>query len=76
MNQDQEAFDEEQKLYLGDFKLWGRLFKSIVPQWKWVLVAVGLAFIITATSPLSGLDWSKWLWTAISSTTHCPPRRG
>ncbi|MGO9532892.1 MAG: ABC transporter ATP-binding protein [Syntrophobacteraceae bacterium] len=50
MNQDQEAFDEEQKLYLGDFKLWGRLFESIVPQWKWVLVAVGLAFIITASS--------------------------
>ena len=63
MNQDQEAFDEEQKLYLGDFKLWGRLFKSIVPQWKWVLVAVGLAFIITATS----LIWPRLVQMAMDS---------
>lgn len=63
MNHDQEAFDEEQKLYLGDFKLWGRLFKSIVPQWKWVLVAVGLAFIITATS----LIWPRLVQMAMDS---------
>ena len=61
MNQDQEFFDEEQKLYLGDFKLWGRLFKIIVPQWKWVLIAVGLAFIITATS----LIWPRLVQLAM-----------
>ena len=61
MNHDQEIFDEEQELYLGDFKLWGRLFKSIVPQWKWVLIAVGLAFIITATS----LIWPRLVQLAM-----------
>ena len=61
MNQDQEMFDEEQKLYLGDFKLWGRLFKIIVPQWKWVLIAVGLAFIITAAS----LIWPRLVQLAM-----------
>ncbi len=52
MNNEQEFFQDEQKRYLGDFKLWGRLLKFIVPQWKWVSTAVGLAFIITGVSLL------------------------
>ncbi len=61
MNQDQEFFQDEQKRYLGDFKLWGRLFKFIVPQWKWVFAAVGLAFIITGVS----LVWPRLVQLAM-----------
>jgi len=61
MNQDQEFFQEEQKRYLGDFKLWGRLLKFIVPQWKWVSAAVGLAFIITGAS----LVWPRLIQLAM-----------
>ena len=61
MNQDQEFFQEEQKRYLGDFKLWGRLLKFIVPQWKWVIAAVGLAFIITGVS----LVWPRLIQLAM-----------
>jgi ATP-binding cassette, subfamily B, multidrug efflux pump len=62
MNQDhQEILEDEQKRYLGDFKLWGRLLKFIVPQWKWVLTAVGLAFIITGAS----LMWPRLVQVAI-----------
>lgn len=61
MNQDEEIFADEQKRYLGDFKLWGRLLKFIVPQWKQVLAAVGLAFIITGAS----LVWPRLLQVAI-----------
>ena len=61
MNHDQEIFEDEQKLYLGDFKLWGRLFKVIIPQWKWVLTAVSLAFIITGAS----LMWPRLVQVAM-----------
>jgi ATP-binding cassette subfamily B protein len=61
MNQDQEFFQEEQKRYIGDFKLWGRLLKFIVPQWKWVFAAVGLAFIITGAS----LVWPRLIQSAM-----------
>jgi ATP-binding cassette subfamily B protein len=61
MNQDEEIFAEEQKRYLGDFKLWGRLLKFIVPQWRWVLTAVGLAFIITGAS----LMWPRLVQVAM-----------
>ena len=61
MNHDQEILDDEQKRYLGDFKLWGRLLKFIVPQWKWVLTAVSLAFIITGAS----LMWPRLVQLAI-----------
>ncbi len=63
MNHDQEFFEDEQKLYLGDFQLWGRLLKIIVPQWKWVLIAVSLAFFITATS----LIWPRLVQLAMDS---------
>ena len=61
MNQDQEILEDEHKRYLSDFKLWGRLLKFMVPQWKWVLTAVGLAFIITGAS----LMWPRLLQLAI-----------
>ena len=61
MNHDQEILDDEQERYLGDFKLWGRLLKFIVPQWKWVFTAVSLAFIITGTS----LMWPRLAQLAI-----------
>jgi ATP-binding cassette subfamily B protein len=61
MNEDQEFFQEEQKRYIGDFKLWGRLLKFIVPQWKYVLAAVGLAFIITGVS----LVWPRLIQLAM-----------
>jgi len=61
MNHDQEILDDEQGRYLGDFKLWGRLLKFIVPQWKWALTAVGLAFIITGAS----LIWPRLVQVAI-----------
>jgi ATP-binding cassette subfamily B protein len=58
---EQEFFDDEQKRYLGDFKLWERLLGFIVPQWKGVLAAVGLAFIITGTS----LVWPRLVQVAM-----------
>ncbi|MGO9021729.1 MAG: ABC transporter ATP-binding protein [Syntrophobacteraceae bacterium] len=61
MNHDQEILEDEQIRYLGDFKLWGRLLKFIVPQWKWVLTAVSLAFIITGAS----LMWPRLVQLAI-----------
>jgi len=61
MNHDDEIFVQEQKRYLGDFKLWGRLLKFIVPQWKWVFTAVGLAFIITGAS----LTWPRLVQVAM-----------
>ncbi len=61
MNNEREFFQDEQKRYLGDFKLWGRLLKFILPQWKWVLAAVGLAFIITGVS----LVWPRLVQLAM-----------
>ncbi len=61
MNHDQEILEDEQTRYLSDFKLWGRLLEFIVPQWKWVLTAVGLAFIITGAS----LMWPRLVQLAI-----------
>jgi ATP-binding cassette, subfamily B, multidrug efflux pump len=50
MNDDKETLGEDSARYLSDFKLWGRLLKFFIPQWKWGLVAVGLSFVITGTS--------------------------
>jgi len=61
MNHDQEILEDEQLRYLGDFKLWGRLLKFIVPQWKWVLTAVSLAIVITGAS----LIWPRLVQLAI-----------
>ncbi len=61
MHQDQEQFEEEISRYAGDFSLWRRLLRFIVPQWRWVLVAVGLSFIITGAS----LTWPKLVQIAM-----------
>ncbi len=61
MNNDQELFEEEQEAYIGDIKLWGRLLKFILPQWKWALTAVCLAFVITGAS----LMWPRLVQLAI-----------
>jgi ATP-binding cassette subfamily B protein len=63
MNDDREILEDEQKRYLSDFKLWGRLLEFIVPQWKWVLTAVGFAFIITGAS----LVWPRLVQLAIDN---------
>jgi ATP-binding cassette, subfamily B, multidrug efflux pump len=55
MNHDQQSFEEESARYLTDLKLWGRLLKFFVPQWRWILVAIGLSSIITGTS----LAWPR-----------------
>jgi ATP-binding cassette, subfamily B, multidrug efflux pump len=47
---DQEYLEAEFTKQYGDLKLWGRLIQFILPQWKWVALAVGLAFGITAAS--------------------------
>ncbi len=61
MDFDQESFEKDSVRYLGDFKLWGRLLKFMVPQWKRILVAVGLAFVITAAS----LTWPRLVQIAM-----------
>ncbi len=61
MNQEEEVFEDEQKRYLGDFKLWGRLLTFIIPQWKWAITAVGLAFVITGAS----LVWPRLVQLAM-----------
>ncbi|MGC8493398.1 MAG: ABC transporter ATP-binding protein [Syntrophobacteraceae bacterium] len=61
MNYDQETFEDEQRRFHGDWKLIGRLLKFVLTQWKWVAVAVGLAFIITGAS----LTWPKLLQVAM-----------
>ena len=55
MNHDRESFEEESSKYLGDWKLWGRLLKFFIPQWKWIFAAVGLSLVITGTS----LTWPR-----------------
>jgi ATP-binding cassette subfamily B protein len=61
MNDDHEILEDEQKRYLSDFKLWGRLLEFMVPQWRWVLTAVSLAFVITGAS----LIWPRLVQLAI-----------
>lgn len=61
MEFDQETFESENTRYLSDLKLWGRLLKFMLPQWKWVMLAVGLAFVITGTS----LVWPRLVQVAM-----------
>jgi len=61
MDFDQESYEREEKRYLGDWKLWGRLLKYILPQWKWILLAVSLAFVITGAS----LTWPRLVQIAM-----------
>jgi len=53
---DDYSAEDEAPRHLGDFRIWGRLLRFILPQWRWVLTAVGLALVITGTS----LTW-PWL---------------
>lgn len=55
MNYDRESFEKEIRPTVGDLRLWVRLMKFILPQWRWGLVAVGLSFIITGAS----LTWPR-----------------
>jgi len=61
MDSEQESFEKEDTRYLTDMKLWARLLKYMLPQWKWVTLAVGLAFIITGTS----LVWPRLVQIAM-----------
>ena len=53
--------EDEQRRFHGDFKLIGRLLKFVLTQWRWVAVAVALAFIITGAT----LTWPKLLQLAM-----------
>lgn len=61
MDFDRESYDREEKRYLGDWKLWGRLLKFILPQWKWISLAIALAFVITGAS----LTWPQLVQIAM-----------
>ncbi|MEM5787394.1 MAG: ABC transporter ATP-binding protein [Syntrophobacteraceae bacterium] len=61
MDFDQDSFERENVRYLGDLKLWRRLLKFMLPQWRWTMVAVGLAFVITAAS----LTWPRLVQIAM-----------
>ena len=63
MNYDQETFEDEQKRFHGDLKLIRRLLQFVLPQWKWVAVAVGLALVITGAS----LTWPKLIQLAMDN---------
>ena len=43
-------FEDDHLGQIGDVRLWRRLIGFIVPQWRWVTIAVLLSFIVTATS--------------------------
>jgi ATP-binding cassette, subfamily B, multidrug efflux pump len=43
-------FEDDHIGQIGDVGLWRRLFGFILPQWRWVALAVLLSFIVTATS--------------------------
>ncbi|MGC9195845.1 MAG: ABC transporter ATP-binding protein [Syntrophobacteraceae bacterium] len=61
MNYDQETLEDEQNRFHGDFKIIARLLQFVLPQWKSVAVAVGLALVITGAS----LTWPKLLQLAM-----------
>jgi len=43
-------FEEDHLGRHGSLKLWRRIFELIAPYWKWVLLAVLLSLLVTATS--------------------------
>ncbi len=43
-------FEDDHIGQMSDVRLWRRLFGFILPQWRWVALAVLLSFIVTATS--------------------------
>ncbi len=61
MNYDQETLEDEQNRFHGDFKIIARLLRFVLPQWKPVAAAIGLALVITGAS----LTWPKLLQLAM-----------
>jgi ATP-binding cassette, subfamily B, multidrug efflux pump len=50
MKHDHGYFEGDHIGQLGDIKIWRRLLDFVIPQWRWVALAVVLSTIITATS--------------------------
>jgi ATP-binding cassette, subfamily B, multidrug efflux pump len=50
MQHDYGYFEDDHIGQIGDVGLWRRLIGFILPQWRWVVAAVLLSFIVTATS--------------------------
>ncbi len=50
MQNDYGYFEGEQIGRIGDVRLWRRILGFVLPQWKWVALAVLLSFIVTGTS--------------------------
>ena len=50
MNHEMGFVEEDYSARMSDLKLWQRLVAFIAPQWRWVVLAVILSFIITGTS--------------------------
>jgi len=50
MQHDYGYFEDDHIGQIGDVRLWRRLIGFVVPQWRWVVLAVLLSFIVTATS--------------------------
>lgn len=52
MNHEYGYFEEDQIGRIGDIKLWRNLLVFILPQWRWIALAVILALGITASTLL------------------------
>ncbi|MCU0573769.1 MAG: ABC transporter ATP-binding protein/permease, partial [Syntrophobacteraceae bacterium] len=50
MNHDYGYFEDDHLGQVSDLRLWRRIARFIRPQWRWVLLSVLLASIITVTS--------------------------
>ena len=50
MMHDYGYFEDDHIGQIGDVRLWRRLVGFVLPQWRWVIVAVLLSFLVTAAS--------------------------
>ena len=50
MNHEYGYFEEDHIGRIGDIKLWRNLLVFILPQWRWIALAVILALGITAST--------------------------
>ena len=50
MQHDYGYFEDDHIGQISDVRLWRRLFGFILPQWRWVVLAVLLSFVVTAAS--------------------------
>jgi ATP-binding cassette subfamily B protein len=50
MNHDYGYFEDEHLGQISDLRLWRRIVRFVRPQWRWVLLSILLASIITVTS--------------------------